>query len=152
MNCIYKTNKYKMSSLIISDHTCLYIIFYVAFCFITQKTIIDYSWVLKQLRALYVQLNIYHFYVIIIDMKKNLMKVINTIFSNANHFLCFWHININVLANCKRDFVDKNDWNAFFDSWKTIMCSSSEEEFSKTWREFRQSTAHLIQIVWSTWN
>ncbi len=136
MNCIYKTNKYKMFLLIISDQTCLHIIFYVAFCFMTQKTIVDYAWVLKQLKNLYLQLNINNFDVIIIDMKKNLMKAINTIFSNANHFLCLWHININVLANCKRDFVDKDVWNVFFDVWKKIMYSSSEKEYLKTWREF----------------
>ncbi len=148
MNCIYKTNRYKMSLLIISDQTCLHTIFYVAFCFMTQKTIVDYAWVLKQLRALYAQLNISHSHVIIIDMKKNLMRAIDTIFSDANHLLCLWHINTNVLANCKRDFVDKDAWNAFFDAWKTIVYSSSEEEFSKTWREFCQkySSSHSDRV------
>jgi hypothetical protein len=105
----------------------------------TQKTIVDYAWVLKQLRDLYLQLNISHFDVIIIDMKKNLMRAIDTIFSDANHFLCLWHINTNVLANCKRDFADKDGWNAFFDLWKKIMYSSSEKKYSKTWRKFCQT-------------
>jgi hypothetical protein len=107
MNCTYKTNRYKMSWMIINDQTCLHITFYVTFCFMTQKMIDDYIWILKQLKVLYVKLNLNLSIVIIIDMKRDLMKAIDTIFSNANQFLCLWHVNTNVLANCKRDFDSK---------------------------------------------
>ncbi len=38
MNCIYKTNKYKMFLMMIFDQIALHKIFYVAFCFMTKKT------------------------------------------------------------------------------------------------------------------
>ncbi len=113
MNCTYKTNRYKMLLMIINDQTCLHITFYVTFSFMTQETIVDYIWVLKQLKVLYVKSNLSLSVVIIIDMKRNLIKTIDTIFSNVSYFLCLWHINTSVLANCKRDFDIKKAWNVF---------------------------------------
>ena len=42
MNCIYKTNRFKLSLLMISDQTILHSIFYVVFVFLVKKKIIDY--------------------------------------------------------------------------------------------------------------
>jgi len=43
MNCIYKTNKYKMSLFIIIEIIVLNIIFYVAFCFIKSENYNNYE-------------------------------------------------------------------------------------------------------------
>jgi hypothetical protein len=75
MNCIYKTNRFKMFFLIISDQTTLHTNFYVAFCFIMTKTSLDYNWVLRQLKALYVKMNLSNFIVLVTDMKKSLFTV-----------------------------------------------------------------------------
>ena len=42
MNVIYKTNRYKISLLIIIDVICLSIIFYVAFYFMKRENYSDY--------------------------------------------------------------------------------------------------------------
>ncbi len=131
MNRIYKINKYKMSSLIISDQTTLHINLYVNFCFMTQKTIAGYFWMLNQLKALYNQLKIFNSITIVIDMKRDLMQTINVIFPNTNHFLCLWHININVVVNCKQSFNISETWNDFFSAWKSIMYSHSKEKYEK---------------------
>jgi hypothetical protein len=47
MNCIYKTNRFKMSSLIIFDQTTLHINFYIVFVFLIKKIFSDYAWVLN---------------------------------------------------------------------------------------------------------
>jgi len=43
MNCIYKTNKYKMSLFIIIEIIVLNIIFYVVFCFMKSENYNDYE-------------------------------------------------------------------------------------------------------------
>ncbi len=47
INCIYKTNKYKMSLKIIRVETSLHKTFYVNFCFMTKEKLIDYVWILQ---------------------------------------------------------------------------------------------------------
>ncbi len=42
IDCIYKTNKYKMLLLIIIEVTCLNISFFVVFCFIKDKNFGNY--------------------------------------------------------------------------------------------------------------
>jgi hypothetical protein len=88
MNATYKINRYKMSLLIISEQTTLNITFYVVFCFMTQKTSANYICVLRQLKTIYLKLKLDSSVVIITNMKKNLMRVIDLIFSDANHLLC----------------------------------------------------------------
>ena len=46
MNCIYKINKYKMPLLIFIEIIFLNISFYAGFCFMKNKIINDYTWIL----------------------------------------------------------------------------------------------------------
>lgn len=88
--------------------------FYVAFCFMATETSSDYIWVLQQLRALYLQLELLNPIVIVTDMERGLMIAIRTEFPNTNHLLCLWHINNNIIVNCKKNFSIKEVWNTFF--------------------------------------
>jgi hypothetical protein len=58
------------------------------------------------------------------------------IFSSINHLLCIWHINNNVLMNCKKSFISKEAWDVFFAEWKTIMYASSDQEYRQLWDKF----------------
>jgi hypothetical protein len=71
MNCTYKTNRYKMSLLIISEQTSMHINFYVAFCFMQKEIIADYLWILQQLKALYAKLKFFELLVIMTNMKRD---------------------------------------------------------------------------------
>jgi hypothetical protein len=64
------------------------------------------------------------------------MNAIDSIFSNVNHILCLWHINNNVLTNCKKAFSTKKEWNVFFTEWKILIYASSKEEFDEKWNVF----------------
>ena len=75
MDCIYKTNRYKMPLLIISGQTALNTNFYVAFCFLHQKKSADYLWALQNLHAIYSQLHLPWPTVIITDMKKGMHAI-----------------------------------------------------------------------------
>ncbi len=114
MNCIYKTNKYKMLLFIISDQIALHKNFYIVFCYLTKKKQKNYMWILQQLKELYAKLKISDSTVLFIDKKKDLMNVCRLIFSVSNHLLCLWYINNNVLINCKKHFIIKEVWDKFF--------------------------------------
>jgi hypothetical protein len=136
MNCTYKINKYKMSFLIINDQTVLHFNFFVTFCFMIKETSADYFWILQQLKTIYLKLNFSNSIVIITDMKKELMTIISLNFENFSHLLCIWHINKNVLINCKKEFDNKKNWNRFFIEWKNVIYASSEAKFWKLWKRF----------------
>ncbi len=126
-----------MLLMIIFDQIALHKTFYVVFCFMTKEKQNDYVWIMKQLKFLYQQLKISQdSTVFVIDMKKKLMNVCRLTFSSINHFLCIWHINNNVLINCKKRFVSKETWNAFFTEWKTIIYASSDREYKQLWDQF----------------
>ncbi len=118
LDCIYKTNKYKMSLLIISEQTALHRNFYVAFCFMTRKKFDDYFWALNQLKFFYKQLELLDLIVFVTDIKKAFMSARILMFSQSNHLLCMWHISKNVLINCKKIFSINEAWKKFYKKWQ----------------------------------
>ena len=139
MDCTYKTNKYKMPLLIISGQTALNTTFYLGFAFIVKEKTEDYTWVLTQLKALYAALELPNPIVMTTDMERSLMIAIRTVFPATNHLLCLWHINNNVLANCKKAFNSKESWEAFFADWKTVVYAISEREYERVWIDFNEN-------------
>lgn len=79
MNCIYKINHYKMLLLIIIKVIALNIFFFVEFCFITVEKTVNYMWVLKQLKLLYIKFNLFDSTVILIDYKQDLINILQSI-------------------------------------------------------------------------
>ena len=128
-----------MFLLMISDQIVMIINFYVAFCFTVKKTNFDYCWILTQLKILYMRLKLFNPMIIVTNMKKTLIFDIETIFSEINHVFCLWHINNNVLANCKKSFDTKKNWDFFFTVWKTMIYFFSEKEFWENWNQFFQN-------------
>ncbi len=121
---------------IISDQTTLHKNFYVVFCFMSKKKQKNYMWILQQLRSLYAKMKISNSIVLLINMKKDLSKIFRLTFSESNHLLCLWHINNNVVINCKKHFIIKEAWNTFFSQWKEIVYASSEREYRELWDKF----------------
>ncbi len=147
MNCTYKINKYKMSLLTICKQTKLHINFYIVFCFMIKKKMNNYRWILKQLKTLYVRLKIFMFIVFVIDMKKRLMIAQYLIFSNFNHLFCIWHINNNVLINCKKSFVIKENWDDFFRNEKMWCMFQRKQNFERFETRFRINTIFFMKIM-----
>ncbi len=93
MNCIYKTNKYKMFLMIIFNQIKLHKIFYAAFCFMFKEKQNDYVWIMKQLKTLYEKLKFSDFTIIVIDMKWNKISTFNiSLIISSN-------ISLNILLN-----------------------------------------------------
>ena len=102
IDCTYKTNWYHMPLMIISRQTSLNSNFYIIFCFMAHETQINYAWVLFQLSNLYAQLRLSNLIIIVTDMKFALIAAIEKTFPTVTHLLCIWHINNNVLVQCRK--------------------------------------------------
>lgn len=124
MNCIYKTNRYKMLLLIIIEVTALNITFYTTFCFMKGENYTDYNWVMQTLKWLYNHLNLLYSETVLSDSDKVLAPALYYIFSDSeyqvNHALCVWHMNNNIITNCKKLFSTNELYDKFIKWWKTL--------------------------------
>ncbi len=109
MDATYKTNRYKMPLLIITGVNALGGSFYVAFCFLAAEEDEDYLWALQQYRSICIGLDIRDPIINITDRERSLINAHHVVFPNSTHMLCVWHINRNIVANCKPFFYTKED-------------------------------------------
>ena len=82
--------------------------------------------------------------VILTDRKLALMNAIEKIFPNAKHFLCRWHIGIDVIANCKKLFAANDKWEKFIMSWNLLVLSLNEIEFIDHYKTIHKYFAYLF--------
>ena len=137
INCIYKTNQYRLFLCIIIDVTSLNTIFYVAFCFLSKEKTNDYEWMLQQLREVCEKINVSDSNVIVIDNEKSLKTAISKVFSSIRQFLCLWHLNKNVFSNCKIWFDENEKWKKFFTVWQKIIYANTEAASNENWNVIR---------------
>ncbi|KAL3506107.1 hypothetical protein ACH5RR_031489 [Cinchona calisaya] len=82
------------------------------------------------------------------------MKAIKVIFPKASNVLCVWHIQKNILANCKSYFRQTKDWDAFLTDWNSLVYSSTEEAFEKACHEIQLSykeKTDVLSYIQKTW-
>lgn len=133
MDCTYKVNRYKMPLLVINGVTALNTTFYVGFAFLASERTADYVWVLTQLKLLYDELDISPPEVILTDCERGLINASRLVFSTTQHLLCIWHIDKNVLINCRKDFGDDEEWQTFYTDWHKVMYAHTTEQFEAQW-------------------
>ena len=110
-DCIYKTNKYKMSLIIIIKITNFNISYYANICFMKNKKHENYCWFLKIIKKLYQKIDILFSFVWFFDDKSNIVIVFAIeISSNAKYTLYVWYIEKNVTNNCKKHFKNIVLW------------------------------------------
>lgn len=56
---------------------------------------------------------------------------------DSEHALCLWHVDKNVLANCKSSFDTEEAWKAFYDDWHKVLHANTEPVFEERWAEFQ---------------
>lgn len=88
MDCIYKTNIYKMPLCIITRVTPLNNTYYIVFAILSAKMLHDYCWVLGTVRKLYEFHDILVLKVIVINADLSIICTILEEFSFASHLLC----------------------------------------------------------------
>ncbi|CAG8691830.1 12082_t:CDS:1 [Funneliformis caledonium] len=107
MDCTYKTNKFKMPLLDIVGITSFNITFYSCFVFMKGEERIDYQWALTHIARLFDGIS--RPGVIVTDRELALMNALEIIFPDLANLLCLWHINKNILKNCKPQFSKKTE-------------------------------------------
>lgn len=99
MDCTYKTNRLAMPLLNIVGITSTYQSFNAGFALLPDEQESSYIWALRQ----------FSFVVspsaIATDRELALMNAIMNVFPECVNLICIWHINKNVLANCKQETV-----------------------------------------------
>ena len=111
MDCTYKTNKYKMPLLDVVGVSSFNTSFYSCFAFIQKEGEEDYVWALTMFRDI---LSVENYpSVIVSDRELALMNAIRIVFPRTMNLLCIWHIEKNVLRNCKCHFEKEEDWFTF---------------------------------------
>jgi hypothetical protein len=156
MDCTYKTNKYKMPLLQIIGSTALGSMFFVAFCFLSFETAESYGFALRYLKSMYQSIDLQPeimFKSIITDKDDALSAAILAHLPFVYHFLCIWHINMNVMKKCKPIFRQQFDnklgdeeigdnqykasvderWKAFLQFWNVVISATTEDAFAVAW-------------------
>lgn len=49
--------------------------------------------------------------------------------SDSKYALYLWHIDKNMLINCKSLFNTKETWKTFYDNWHKVLYASTKPEF-----------------------
>ena len=136
LDCTYKTNHYRMPLCVISGVTGLNTSFYIGFAFVSFETYTDYRWVLSCLREFYVEGDIPDPIFAGTNCEKALIRALEIVFPRTEHGLCIWHVDKNVLANCKPSFDTEEAWEAFYDDWHKVLYASTEPLFEEKWADF----------------
>ena len=61
------------------------------------------------------------------------MKIIKTQYFDTYNLLCIWHINKNVLKNCKVSFVTQKQWEEFLIAWYKVVYAHTRDEYKAVW-------------------
>ena len=138
MDATYKTNRYKLPLLIITGINALGGSFYVAFCFLAGEQFEDYFWALQQYRDMCIELDVHDPIINITDREESLINAHHEVFPDSEHMLCVWHINRNVVANCKPFFYTKENWEEFYAHWFWVMYATTVAIFETEWKSIQE--------------
>ena len=137
IDCTYKTNFYQMPLCIITGITPMNTTYYVGFAFLATERVEDYRWILQCVRRLYEALDIPDPSVIITDADPAIIRAFSKECLLSSHLLCLWHLNKNVVVNCKKLFEDEKSWEEFYGSWYQVLYANKEGEFEENWEEMK---------------
>lgn len=129
MNSTHKIHSYKMPLCVFTEVINLNTSFYFAFVFLSSEYAVNYQRVLEQYHILCNVENIPNPTVIATDDEKGLISAIHEVFPETHHVLCLWHVNKNVIVNCKSSFDDNEIWSAFLKAWYKVLYAITEEEY-----------------------
>ncbi|CAG8694673.1 13890_t:CDS:2 [Cetraspora pellucida] len=115
----------------------------------------DYLWVLTCITKLFN--GVLQPKVIVTDRELALMNALNITFLSSANLLCLWHINKNIMKNCKSRFETVNEWQAFLSECNNVVYSQTEDEFNIKWENFLNTYTnkpHIINYlkeIWMPW-
>ena len=121
----------------ISGVISLNISFYIGSAFFFLETYNDYLWVLSLFQKFYQEKNIPDPIFVGTNCEKALICTLQNIMSFTKHVICLWHIDKNVLTNCKPSFDIEATWQEFYNDWHWVLYSATKLIFEEKWAKFQ---------------
>jgi hypothetical protein len=164
LDCTYKTNRFCMPLLNICAVTGNRKTVQVALCFLSREKKEDYDWAIVQFQTLMKDYGIPEPVSIVTDRELALMNTLDNIFKQSSHILCSWHVNINILANCRQyypkdirnpdqatkanpqGYIPDPEWTDFLKDWVLLLDSSSYDKYTSCLVQFR--THKKVPVVY----
>jgi hypothetical protein len=130
LDSTYKTNQYQLHLLPIIGQSASNQLFLIAFCFLACKDIESYIWVVDHLKK-----NIWrpqHIPKVFITNRDSALRgALAEVFPDSQANLCTWHLNKNLVTNCKKFFPASLD-NEKTNPWKEFMLLWNQVTNAKT--------------------
>ncbi|KAI0996876.1 hypothetical protein K3495_g11303 [Podosphaera aphanis] len=82
------------------------------------------------------------------------MNSIETLLPNIAHLLCVWHVQKNVLNNCRKYFGREDDWAKFLSAWTKVIESPSIQSYEENVEKLREiyvSLPVMLNYISETW-
>ena len=154
MDCTYKTNKYKMPLFDIVGVSCFNTSFYAGCAFLKNEREEDFIWALSMFKKVLPKET--QPSVIMSDRQQAFTNAVNVVFPTTIHLLCVWHIEKNLMTNCRKHFDSKEEYDIFLSIWNKVVYSSTEAEFDQNWLEFQSlykerkaSLQYIMKVLFS---
>jgi transposase-like protein len=130
---------------------------------------VDYAWAINHFKDLMTDNSITKPLSWVTDREIALMNCIDQLFPEANHLLCTWHVNMNILANCRKHYpkdirdpstattanpqgyVPNPEWTNFLKDWASLLDSATEEEYTHRLTKFYIHKDDAVKYVVDTW-
>jgi hypothetical protein len=140
-----------------------------ALCFLSREKDIDYKWAIVQYQGILQDEGIPNPLLFVTDRELALMNTLDFLFPNTNHVLCTWHVNMNILANCRKHFpadlkdptmvakdnphgyVTNPKWTDFLKDWADLLDSATNAEYTSRLVKFRTYPKVPVVYIESTW-
>ena len=106
---------------------------------------------------------------VVTDRELALINTLDEIFPETSYILCLWHVNMNILANCRQHYpkdtkdpaqvtkanpqgyVPNPSWAEFLKDWALLLDSSSYDEYTSRLVQFRTHQKVAVAYVEKTW-
>ena len=76
----------------------------VGLCFLSGEKEGNYAWAMIAFRKVMIKHGIGEPTTIVTDRELALMNTLEDLFPESPHILCIWHVNMNILVNCRKHF------------------------------------------------
>ena len=152
LDCTYKTNRFNMPLLNICGVTGNNMTPQIAMAFLSGEKDVDYGWGMDCFDQLLKEFGIEYPKCFVTDRELALMSTLDRIYPSSDHILCRWHINMNVVAKCKKHFKTKESFEKFYELWTAVLDASTEEQYTKNVDQLKAKAPPVaFKYVSQTW-
>jgi MULE transposase domain len=160
LDCTYQTNRFRMPLLNICAVTGCKKIIQIALCFLSGKKYVSYAWAMQAFWELMSKNSIPPLNMWVTDRELALMNALDHLFPNSAHILCIWHVNMKILANCRKHFpqdeteqnkiIPDPKWEAFLRDWASLLASATEAEYASCLVQLRTYPQVVVSYIEDT--